>query len=316
MTKKLLVFGASGLTGYKIASLASGQYDVLGTYNARATRIENCHTKKVDVTNEDELGDLFSAFQPDFVINTTALHDVDFCEDNPSRAFSVNSKAVRLVKKNCDKHNSKLVHISTDYVFDGNSSFPYSENDVPVPVSKYGESKLSGEKILEDSHYVILRPSVVYGWTPLELSGAASSSGKPMNFAMWLLMKLNGGEPLNIVTDQFATATLADSLADASLKLVDTEASGIFHVAGTSCESRFDFSAKFAKEFGFDPGLIRPAASSQLKQRAKRPSFSCLNCSKATEKFGLKLLSTEESLKIMKRQVLSESPNLLPNTDK
>ncbi len=312
MAKKLLVLGASGLTGYKIASIASEKYDVLGTYNARPTRIEGCQTRQVDVTDEAALGDLFSAFEPDLVINTTALHSVDFCEDNPSRAFSVNSEAVGFMKKNCDRYDSRLVHISTDYVFNGGSSSPYSEDDVPVPVSRYGESKLSGEKMLEGSSHVVVRPSVVYGWTPLELSGTASSSGKPMNFAMWLLTRLHNNEALNIVTDQFATATLADSLAEASLRLAGTGAGGTFHVAGTSCESRFDFSVKLAREFGFDPGLIRPADSSQLRQKAKRPPFSCLDCSRAAE-FGLRLLSTEESLKIMKRQVLSESPDLLPD---
>ncbi len=311
MAKRLLVLGASGLTGYKIASLASGRYDVLGTYNARETRIKGCQTRRADVTDEAGLGDLFSAFGPDIVINTTALHSVDFCEDNPSQAFSVNGKAVGFMRKYCDEYGSRLVHISTDYVFDGGSSSPYSETDVPMPINKYGESKLSGEKVLEGSPHVVVRPSVVYGWTPRELSGAVSSSGKPMNFAMWLLMKLHNGQTLDIVTDQFATATLADSLAEASLKLAGTGEGGIFHVAGASCESRFDFGVKLAREFGFDAGLIRPARSSQLGQKAKRPPFSCLDCSKAAE-LGLSLLSTEESLKIMKRQVLSESPDLLP----
>jgi len=312
VAKKLLVFGVSGLTGYKIAGLASGRYDVLGTYNARAAEVRGCQTAKVDVTSKTDMERIFSAFRPDCVINATALHNVDYCEENPARAFAVNSTAVGLMRRNCDEHNSRLVHISTDYVFDGNRDSPYSEDDTPAPISKYGESKLAGEKLLEDSSCAVLRPSVVYGWMPLELSGAVSSSGKPMNFAMWMLMRLHSREAVNVVTDQFATATLADSLADASLKIAGTDAGGVFHVSGASCESRFDFAVKLAKEFGFDPGLVRPTDSSQFKQKARRPVFSCLDCSKAAQKFNLNPMSTEESLKIMKGQVASESPDLLP----
>jgi len=219
MAKKLLVLGASGLTGYKIAGLASGSYDVLGTYNARRAEVRGCRTARLDVTDRAGMEEIFSAFRPDCVINATALHNVDYCEENPERAFSVNSAAVGLMRENCDRHNSRLVHISTDYVFDGSRGSPFPEDEAPAPASKYGESKISGERLLE---------------------------------------------------------------------------------------------VKLAREFGFDPGLVRPADSSQLRQKAKRPAFSCLDCSRAARRFGLKLLSTEESLKIMRGQVASESPDLLP----
>ena len=154
---------------------------------------------------------------------------------------------------------------------------------------------------------------MVYGWTPMELAGTTSSSGKPMNFAMWLLTKLNNNESVKIVTDQFATATLADSLAESVLKIAENDFSGLFHVAGLSCESRFEFSQKFAKEFGYDQNLIQPTDSSQFKQKAKRPPYSCLDCTKAIKTFGLNLHTTEESLKIMKNQVEKEAPHLLGN---
>jgi len=183
MKKKLLVFGVSGLTGYKIAQIATSKYDVFGTYNERKTELPNCNVSKIDITNQDDLEKLFSDITPNIVINTTALHNVDFCEENHEKASLVNSKAVSNIRTNAEKHDAKLVHISTDYVFDGKQTDPYSENDIPTPISFYGESKLQGEKSLQNSNHVILRPSVVYGWTPLELAGTVSSSGKPMNFA-------------------------------------------------------------------------------------------------------------------------------------
>jgi len=153
-------------------------------------------------------------------------------------------------------YNFKIIHISTDYVFDGKKNKPYNETDVPKPLSVYGKSKMSGEKILLTNGHTIIRTGVVYGWTPLEISGLTSSSGKPMNFALWVLTQLHKNEKLNIVTDQFATATLADSLAESILKIIESDKTGLYHISGLSCESRYDFSIKLAKEFGYDPTKI------------------------------------------------------------
>jgi len=309
--KKLLVFGVSGLTGYKIAKTAVNKYDVFGTYNERKTELPNCNISKLDITNQTELEKLFSDVKPNIVINTTALHNVDFCEENHEQATLINSKAVSNLHDNSEKHDAKFVHISTDYVFDGKKTEPYTEKDIPNPISFYGESKLQGENSLQNSDHIIIRPSVVYGWTPLELAGTVSSSGKPMNFAMWLLTKLNKKESLKIVTDQFATATLADTLAESAIKIAESNGSGIYHVSGLSCESRFEFSKKLAKEFGYDENQIQPTDSSQFKQKAKRPTYSCLDCNKAMKEFSLNLLKTEDALKIMKEQVEKEAPYLI-----
>lgn len=308
---KLLIFGISGLTGYKIAKNAISKYDVFGTFNIRETKLDNCTTYKVNLTNKDEVSKIFDEVKPDVVVNTTALHNVDYCEDNKDSATMVNTDAVRYLYENSEKFGSRLVHISTDYVFDGKKNSPYSENDEALPLSYYGKSKLDGEKILEGSSHVVVRPSVVYGWTPLELAGTASSSGKPMNFAIWLLTKLNKGESLKIVTDQFASATLADSLAESILQIVPYSKSGLYHVSGLSCESRYDFAVKLAEKFGYDVSLISQTTSSGFVQKAKRPSYSCLACEKATKEFGLKLLTTDKALDIMKSQVEKEAPYLI-----
>lgn len=311
MRKKLLVLGASGLTGYKTVKIAAPNYEVHGTFNARSVNIDNCNMYKTDLTNPDQVKKIFAEIKPDIVINTTALHNVDYCEDHPDAASSVNAQAVRYLRENSEKFGSKLIHISTDYVFDGKKSIPYKESDEAIPISSYGNSKLEGEQILDGSSYVVVRPSVVYGWTPLELAGTTSSSGKPMNFALWLLTKLNKNEPLKIVTDQFASATLADSLADSVLKIALTNKSGVYHVSGLSCESRYDFAVKLAKKFGYDTGLISKTDSLSFVQKAKRPRYSCLNCEKAANDFGLKLLTTDQALDIMRSQVEAEAPHLI-----
>ncbi len=309
--EKILIIGVSGLTGYKIAKAANLKYDVYGTYNDRQVKLPNCIINKLDLTNQTELKKLFSDVKPDIVINTTALHNVDYCEENSEQAILVNTKAVSYLYESVERYGAKLVHISTDYVFDGKKTIPYTEKDLPNPVSIYANSKLQGEKFLQNSDHIILRPSVIYGWTPLELAGSVSSSRKPMNFALWLLTKLNKNESLKIVTDQYASATLADSLAESVLKIAEADGSGLYHVAGLSCESRYEFSQKLAKEFGYDTNLIQPTDSSQFKQKAERPSYSCLNCEKAIEQFGLNLLTTEHALKIMKEQVVREAPHFI-----
>jgi len=313
LKKKLLVLGASGLTGYKIANLAKNSYEIYCTYNTRPIKLDFCEEIKLDITNYDQVSEIFSLIKPEIVINTTALHNVDFCEENPDKANSVNVKSVKTLSENTEKFDSKLIHISTDYVFDGISSRPYSENDNPKPLGVYAKSKLDGEKLLNLTKHVVIRPSVVYGWTPLELAGIPSSSGKPMNFALWALTKLNKNKSIKIVTDQFATATLADSLAKGILKIAQSDKSGLYHVSGLSCESRFDFTIKLAKKFGYDTSLILPVSSSEFKQKAKRPAYSCLNCEKAIKEFGLKLLTTNQALDIMKEQVKKEAPQYLAN---
>jgi dTDP-4-dehydrorhamnose reductase len=311
LKKKLLILGVSGLTGYKIAKTANSEYEIYGTFNVRSVKLDNCNVFPLDLTKKEDVTKIFSEIKPDLVINTTALHNVDYCEENREQTSLVNTEVVRHLYENSEKIGSKLVHISTDYVFDGRKKSPYSESDTALPISFYGQSKLQGEMILSNSRHIVVRPSIVYGWTPLELAGTTSSSGKPMNFAMWLLAKLHNNEPLKIVTDQFASATLADSLAESILNIAETDKSGLYHVSGLSCESRYDFAMKLAEKFGYNVSLISPIMSTSFVQKAKRPSYSCLDCHKAIKEFRLKLLTTDQALNIMKSQVEKEAPNFI-----
>jgi len=311
MPKKMLIFGSSGLAGSKLAEQAKNEYSVYGTYNKRTPNIENITNYKLELSDTENLQKLIEEIKPDVIVNATALHNVDYCEENKDESFFINSDVLQKIIDTSQQFHSKIIHISTDYVFDGNSTTPYKEDDVASPVSVYGESKLKGEEIILSHNHTVVRPSVVYGWTSLELEGIVSSSGKPVNFAMWVLDKLHKKEPLTIVTDQFATATLADSLASSILKIISSEKSGLYHISGLSCESRYDFSKKLAKVFGYDQTKISSTDSSQFKQKAKRPSYSCLDCTKAIKEFDLKLYTSEEALEIMKKQVEIDAPYLI-----
>src|SRR5215469_16570908 len=203
MTKKLLIMGASGLTGYKSMLLAKKRFESYGTYNLRHS--PDASLIRLDITKEDDLKKVLRDIKPDVVLNTTALHNVDYCESHQEEAFNINTKVVGLISGICNNLGCRLIHISTDYVFDGKKKTSYVESDDPNPISVYARSKLDGETQARKSvSYSILRPSVVYGWTPLETHGSVSSSGKPMNFALWAVSKLKKAEDLKIVNDQYA----------------------------------------------------------------------------------------------------------------
>ena len=307
----MLIFGSSGLAGSKIAEQAKNEYSVYGTFNKRTPTSENITNCKLELSDTENLQKLIEDIKPDVIVNATALHNVDYCEENKDESFFINADVLQKIIDTSKQFHPKIIHISTDYVFDGNSSIPYKEDDLASPLSVYGESKLKGEQIILSHNHTVVRPSVVYGWASLELEGIVSSSGKPINFAMWVLDKLHKNEPLKIVTDQFATATLADSLASSILKIIHSKKSGLYHISGLSCESRYDFCIKLAKTFGYDEKQISPTDSSQFKQKAKRPLYSCLDCTKAIKEFDLQLYDTEKALEIMKKQVELDAPHLI-----
>lgn len=308
----ILILGASGLTGYKAMQQARKRFSgVYGTYNSRASPDKSLI--KLDLSKEEEITKLFADVKPDAVINATALHNVDYCESHPEEAYYINTKVVGKVASLCNKLGARLIHISTDYVFDGTRK-NYSETDAAIPLSVYAKSKLEGESQARlCNSFAIMRPSVVYGWTPLETQGSNSSSGKPMNFALWALSKLSKGEELKIVNDQFTSPTLADVLAAVGLRLADRDVNDLYHVAGTSCMSRYEFTVKLAKTMGYSEQLVKPIESKSFVQAAKRPTFSCLKCDKVQGELGLELPSVDQSLAIMRSQIEVESPSLLGN---
>jgi len=300
---KLLVIGGSGLLGYKVAKMASNEHETFLTYNYRSIQIEGCTALKLDKCNRKAVFELLEKIKPDVVIDTAALHNVDYCETHPEEAWKVNVEGTRNVVEACKKVGAKIIFISTDYVFDGTKGY-YTEEDAPNPLSYYAKTKLEAEKIIQslDVNYIIARPSVIYGWNPNEVSGLKSSSGKSVNFVVWALQKLEKGEEIKAVTNQYSSPTLADNLAEALLVMASSEKQGIYHTAGKDCLNRYEFTLKIAEVFGLDKSLIKPVTSEIFKQVAKRPKKCCLDVSKAEKDFGIRFLTVEEGLKFMKNQ--------------
>jgi dTDP-4-dehydrorhamnose reductase len=299
--EKLLVIGDTGLVGSKVASLAqSAGFDVHGTHNARDSPLP--HSAHLDITDRDATTRLVETIRPRAIVNTAALHNVDYCETHREEAEKVNVEGTRNLAEAAAKINCRLVHLSTDYVFDGSSGH-YTEEDDPHPLHYYAQTKLESEKVASKApSYVIARPSVIFGWNPLEAMRVPSSSGKTINFAMFVLDKLRNNQTVKAVRDQYSSPTFADNLADALLKLARLQSNGVFHTAGRSCMSRYEFAVKLAERFGYASNLVQPVLTSDFKQLAQRPKNSCLRVEKAERELGMHFLTAEEGISEMRKQ--------------
>jgi len=200
-----------------------------------------------------------------------------------------------------------MIFLSTDFVFDGESA-PYTETDMPNPLDYYAKTKLDAEAIVSRlSNYAISRPSMIYGWNALEASGIPSSSGKNANFAMYCIDKFKKGEPVKAANDHYGSPTLADNLAEALLKLADYKGNGIFHTAGRSCLTRYEFALKVAGTFGFSAELVQPVANRDLNHLAWRPRNSCLSVENTERELGMRFSTADEGLNVMKTEWETQS---------
>jgi len=287
---KIFVTGGSGLLGSKIAeiSLEKG-YDVYSGY---------CHHKpefgkavKFDLTNANSIVKAINDVKPDVIIHTAALTDVDRCEVDKDLAYKINVEGTKIIAEMARKFNYFLIYISTDYVFDGNKGL-YKEEDETNPINYYGYTKLLGENFCQD--FCIARTCVIYGAKP--------ASGK-VNFVLWLINKLEKGEEVRIVTDQYITPTLNTNLAEMLLEVAERKITGIFHLAGTTRVSRFGFAKEIARVFGLDDSLIIPSRMDEINWIAKRPRDSSLDVSKAAKYLNEKPYDLRKALKILKGEM-------------
>ncbi len=281
---ELLVIGG-GLLGRSVAKASGKSLRTAVTYNSHPLQVECCATYRMDITGSV---DLIRSLKPRYIVLTAAMTNVDGCESDRMSALNINALGPRNVATAAGEVGAKLIHVSTDYVFDGEQG-SYREDDPVSPINYYGESKLAGElfikEILDD--YVIARTSVLYGWNPSRL-----------NFVTWAVQEMKLGNRINIVNDQYNSPTLSSNLADMILAIKDQ--TGIFHTSGCERINRYDFALKTARAFGLDESLINPITSDRLSWKARRPKDSSLDTS-LVSRFS-KPLNVEESLQVMIEQ--------------
>lgn len=300
------MIGASGLVGCKACRAAPGE--AVGTHNARPSSAP-CRSVRADLLEPGAAAKLLESESPDAVINTAALHDVDYCEAHPAEARRLNAGAVGALAEACSDAGARLVHVSTDYVFDGAKGEPYTEEDEPRPLNAYGATKAEGEKLALAGGHAVVRTGVVYGLGPPAPRGPGP--GRHAGFVAWVLRSLAAGERLRIVDDRMITPTFADPLGRALVEVARSGRGGLFHAAGASCESRHSLASKAAEAFGHDPRLVSPVPSSAFELAAERPPYACLDSSRAAREFGIGLPGASEGLRAMREQAEAEAPGLV-----
>jgi len=244
---------------------------------------------KLDLVVDSSIHKAVEQAQPEIIFHTAALTDVDRCEAERDLACRINARGTKVLAEAAKKAGAFLVYISTDYVFDGRRGM-YNEEDPANPISHYGYTKLLGEKYAN----CVARTCVIYGSKP--------SSGK-INFALWILDKLQKGEEIRIVTDQFISPTLNTNLAGILLEAAVQRWEGIYHLAGATRISRYDFACKLADVFGLERGHIITSKMADLNWKARRPMDSSMDVSKATRLFSELPWDIDKSLRILKEEI-------------
>lgn len=275
--KKILVTGANGQLGQSLQKISSKFENFEFIFTDYQT---------LDISNKEEVLNFFWKNEPHFCINAAAYTAVDLAETETEKAFSINADGPENLAEACAEYNAKLIHISTDYVYDGENNLPYSEDDFTNPVSVYGASKLAGDNLVMETNpnSVILRTSWVY-----------SEFGK--NFVKTMLQLFATKDELNIVADQFGQPTNATDLAEAIMKIVNSDkiTPGIYNFSNVGKISWFDFAQKIA-DFSNSKIKLNAIETSQYPTPAKRPKNSTLNLEKIEKTFNIKLKPWEESL--------------------
>jgi dTDP-4-dehydrorhamnose reductase len=273
----MLIIGGSGLVGSTLASYAASDYRLHVTVNKNELKLDNVSMIKIDLLEKRQpLLDLIKNLNPDVVINTVAHANVDLCETDHQTAELLHIDVTRDIANACKDINSKLIHFSTDFVFNNTQNKRFTEKDIPNPVNYYGQTRLSAEKIVLDEsvNNVILRTAVVYGWH------------KKSRFTNWIIESLQDRKIVDPHVDQYNTPTLVDDLCKVILKIIKLNISGLYHATGKTCLSRYEFAQMLANGFNLDKSLIKPVTSQEKKQFAPRPSYSCLDSSKLETKTG------------------------------
>jgi len=292
LKKRILIIGSNGMLGQSIVSLFKSikKYELhLASFESESY-FPNISYTKVDIGVKKQVKELLLSFYPDFVINLAAYTNVDKCESEKEQCWNINVNAAEYLAKYCVPTNSHLIHISTDYVYDGKNG-PYSENDLPNPLSYYGRSKLAGENIIKRFNIpnTIIRTNVLFGDTKF---------GRP-DFVKWVINSLESKQPIRIVTDQINNPTYIGDVAFAIKQVCEHDKIGLYNIGGAELLNRYEFTKRIAEHFNLDFDLVSPILTKELNQPALRPLNSGLINLKAETELNYKPRSLNECFNLM-----------------
>lgn len=296
---KVLITGANGLLGQKIVDYCLvNNIDFVASSQGenRNSKVNSNQFYNLDIRNKTQIENIVKQERPTTIINTAAITNVDLCESEKTLCDEVNTEAVNHMLKISEDYGLHLIHLSTDFVFDGENG-PYSEDDETNALSYYGKSKENSEVLLKNSNYknwTIVRTIIVFG---------IGENMSRSNIVLWAKSALEKGEPLNIVNDQFRAPTDADDLAWACMKIAEKKSFGIFNISGPETFSIMELVKRVGAYFDLSTKTLSPISSESLNQAAKRPPKTGFDISKAQIKLNYSPLKFEESLEKLENQL-------------
>ena len=300
MKYKVVITGSNGLLGQNLIELLLNEkdkYEVIG-FSRGENRSGRDDFKYLDIniTNKELLTNAILEVKPDYIINTAAMTNVDACEKDKEGCYDLNVNVVRNLIEVCDTIDAHLVHLSTDFIFDGEKG-NYTEKDVPNPLSYYGQTKLESEKLLQNSNvnFTVLRTILVYG-----LVNDMSRS----NIVLWVKESLEKGKEVTIVDDQYRTPTYVEDLAMACKISVDKNAKGVFNISSNALLSIYEIAIEIAEAFHLDKSLIKPISTATLNQTANRPVKTGFDLTKTNDVLEFYPKSFKEDLQRFKQKLI------------
>ncbi len=299
MSVKVVVIGSNGLLGqtlvnklfnrtdYKLYAMASGEN--------RNSKAQELTYFEINIAYFKTIKLQLNLIEPDFIINALAMTNVDACETEKEECDLINVKFVEKLAHISLELGTHLIHISTDFIFDGIEGL-YGETAIPNPVNYYGLSKLKSEEAIQNilDKYTILRTILVYGKV---------ANMKRSNIVLWVKKSLEKGETIRIVDDQYRMPTYVGSLAEACLLVMKEKAMGIYHISDRELLSIYEIAIQIASFYNLPKALIEPIHTTELKQKAKRPPKTGFILKKAIVELGLRPLSFNEGLSLFQKEM-------------
>lgn len=289
---KLLVLGGSGLVGNSLLKMNNNKFKIITTFNQNKINIPKIQSFQCSLPqNFDELENIIKNEKPEILVNAMGYSNIDFCELNKEKTHLLHVKISEKISNIALKSNTKIIFLSSDYVFDGLKG-NYTESDIPKPINYYGYTKFEAEKIvLKNKNNVVLRTSVIYDWDVR------------VRFFNYVIENLKNQRKIKVTNDIFNSVTLIDSLIQSIFSVIEKKKVGIFHTVDSTCVNRYDFAKCISKIFNFDEKLIQKISINDINVIAKRPQNACLDNSKAKKDLGIKFGTLEEGV----RYILAKS---------
>jgi dTDP-4-dehydrorhamnose reductase len=301
---RILICGSNGMLGQRLSAQLSSrtEFEVLNTSVERAFVFDDrpYDFAQLDITHRSDVRSLVGSFQPTVIINAAAATNVDWCETNREEAWKINVTGVENLAESARRTGAHLIHISTDYVFDGRIG-PYDEDAQPNPLSYYGKTKLASENAIRTAAvlHTVIRTIVMFG-TGVRLKSS---------FPVWVVNSLREQTRIRVVDDQWGNPTHVADVTNAIIRCAERRLSGTYHVAGSESMNRFDFAKRIAEVFQVDGSLIDRIKTADLNQPAPRPLMSGLITRKAEAALGMRFMNATEGLMLLKHELQQYSRN-------